>query len=37
MKFEFRIPSLIKRIAARTSVKRIIRHNLSINALRGMA
>ena len=28
MKFGFRIPSLTKRIAARTSVKRVIRHNL---------
>jgi hypothetical protein len=26
MKFGFRIPSLTKRIAARTSIKRIIRH-----------
>jgi len=36
MKFEFRIPSLTKRIAARTSVKRIIRHNLGFKAPRGM-
>jgi hypothetical protein len=35
MKFGFRIPSLTKRIAARTSVKRIIRHNLGIKAPRG--
>ena len=36
MKFGFRIPSITKRIAARTSVKRIIRHNLGLNAPRGM-
>jgi hypothetical protein len=36
MKFGFRIPSLTKRIAARTSVKRIIRHNLGLRAPRGM-
>ncbi len=36
MKFGFRIPSLTKRIAARTSVKRIIRHNQGIKAPRGM-
>jgi hypothetical protein len=36
MKFGFRIPSLSKRIAARTSVKRIIRHNLGFKAPRGM-
>ena len=36
MKFGFRIPSLIKRIAARTSVKRVIRHNLGFKAPRGM-
>jgi len=35
MKFGFRIPSLNKRIAARTSVKRIIRHNLGLKAPRG--
>jgi hypothetical protein len=35
MKFGFRIPSLTKRIAARTSVKRIIRHNLGFKAPRG--
>lgn len=35
MKFGFHIPSLTKRIAARTSVKRIIRHNLGIKAPRG--
>lgn len=36
MKFGFRIPSFTKRIAARTSVKRIIRHNLGFKAPRGM-
>ena len=36
MKFGFRIPSLTKRIAARTSVKRIVRHNLGFKAPRGL-
>ena len=36
MKFGFRIPSLTKRIAARTSVKRVISHNLGFKAPRGM-
>ena len=36
MKFGFRIPSITKRIAARTSVKRIIRHNLGFKAPSGM-
>jgi hypothetical protein len=36
MKFGFRIPSLTKRIATRTSVNRIIRHNLGLKAPRGM-
>jgi hypothetical protein len=36
MKFGFRIPSLTKRISARTSVKRVIRHNLGFKAPRGM-
>jgi hypothetical protein len=36
MKFGFRISSLSKRIAARTSVKRVIRHKLGIKAPRGM-
>ena len=36
MKFGFRIPSLTKRIAARTSVKRVILHNLGFKAPRGM-
>ncbi len=36
MKFGFRIPSLTKRIAARTSVKRVIRHSLGFKAPRGL-
>lgn len=36
MKFGFRIPSIKKRIAARTSVKRIIRHNLGFKAPHGL-
>ena len=36
MKIGFRIPNLNKRIAARTSLKRIIRHNLGFKAPRGM-
>lgn len=35
MKFGFRVPSLNKRIAARTSPKRFIRHNLGFKAPRG--
>jgi hypothetical protein len=35
MKFGFRVPSLRKRIAARTSVKRFVRHNLGVKAPRG--
>ncbi|WP_300603893.1 hypothetical protein [Niabella sp.] len=35
MKFGYRIPSLTKRIAARTSVKRYIRHSLGFKAPRG--
>ncbi len=35
MKIGFRIPNFNKRIAARTSVKRIIRHNLGFKAPRG--
>lgn len=35
MKFGFRKPSLRKSIAARTSVKRVIRHSLGIKAPRG--
>lgn len=36
MKFGFRTPSLKKRIAARTSLKRMIRHNLGLKVPRGM-
>ncbi len=36
MKFGFRTPSLKKRIAARTSLKRVVRHNLGFKAPRGM-
>ncbi len=35
MKFGFRKPSLRKRIAARTSIPRMIRHNLGLKAPRG--
>ncbi|ADL68531.1 hypothetical protein V6B95_13315 [Thermoanaerobacterium saccharolyticum] len=35
MKYGIRKPSLKKSIAARTSVKRFIRHNLGIKAPRG--
>ena len=35
MKFGFRIPSLEKRIAARTSVKRYARQSLGLKAPRG--
>ncbi len=35
MRFGFRIPSLTKRIAARTSLKRLIRHSLGLKAPRG--
>jgi hypothetical protein len=35
MKFGFRIPSLTKRIAARTSLKRIVRHGMGLKAPRG--
>lgn len=35
LKFGFRIPSINKRIAARTSVKRIIQNNLRLKASRG--
>ncbi len=35
MKFGFRIPNINKRIAARTSMKRIFRHNLGFKAPRG--
>jgi len=35
MKFGFRIPSFKKRIAARTSMKRVVRHNLGFKAPKG--
>ena len=35
MKIGIRTPSLNKRIAARTSLKRIIRHNFGVKAPRG--
>lgn len=35
MKFGIRIPSLKKSLAARTSLKRIARHNLGLKAPRG--
>lgn len=35
MRFGFRRPSLRKRIAARTSVKRYVRHSLGMKAPRG--
>jgi hypothetical protein len=35
VKFGLRIPSLRKRIAARTSVKRYLRHNMGLKAPRG--
>lgn len=36
MKFGFRKPSIKKRIAARTSVKRVIRHSLGLKAPKGL-
>lgn len=36
MKFGFRIPSFTKRIAARTSLKRVVRHNLGLKAPSGL-
>ncbi|MFM2136112.1 MAG: hypothetical protein RL021_1512 [Bacteroidota bacterium] len=36
MKFGFRTPSIKKRIAARTSLKRYVRHSLGFKAPRGM-
>lgn len=36
MKFGFRKPSLKRRIAARTSLKRVVRHKLGVKAPRGM-
>lgn len=35
MKIGFRVPSLSKRIAARTSLKRVLRHNVGLKAPRG--
>jgi hypothetical protein len=35
MKFGFRIPSIAKRIATRTSVKRIVKNELGLKAPRG--
>ena len=35
MKFGFRIPSITKRIAAQTSVKRIVQNELGLKAPRG--
>ena len=36
MKIGFRIPNLNKKIAARTSLSRLVRHNLGVKAPRGM-
>jgi hypothetical protein len=36
LKFGFRVPSLKKRIAARTSWKRVVRHSLGLKAPRGL-
>ncbi len=36
MKFGFRKPSFKNRVAARTSWKRVVRHNLGFKAPRGM-
>ncbi len=36
MRFGFRVPSIKKRVSARTSVKRLARHNLGIKAPKGM-
>lgn len=35
MKFGIRVPSFRKRIAARTSLKRVVRHSLGLKAPRG--
>ncbi|HJP58894.1 MAG TPA: hypothetical protein VJ865_02810 [Gemmatimonadaceae bacterium] len=35
MRFGFRVPSLKKRVAARTSLKRYVRNNLGLKAPRG--
>lgn len=36
MKFGLRIPSLKRRLSARTSIKRVLRHNLKLKAPRGL-
>lgn len=36
MKFGFRTPSIKKRIAARTSVKRVVRQNMGLKAPKGL-
>jgi len=36
MKFGIRIPSIRKRVSARTSPKRFIRHNLGLKAPKGL-
>jgi len=36
MKFGFRKPSLRKRMAARTSLKRVVRHRMGLKASRGL-
>jgi len=36
MKFGFRAPSLKKRFAARTSLKRLVNHQLGVKAPRGL-
>ncbi len=35
MRFGFRVPSFKKRLAARTSIKRVVRHRLGLKAPRG--
>lgn len=35
MKFGIRVPSIRKRIAARTSLKRVVRHSLGLKTPRG--
>ncbi len=35
MKFGFRVPNLNKRIAARTSLKRVVRHQMGMKAPKG--
>jgi hypothetical protein len=36
MKIGFRIPSITKRIVARASIKRVMRHSLGLKAPRGL-